>query len=521
MLRCVVVVAISALAALLRLRLLITMDSNNQDDLLSEHKDLENGRGSGNSDRRSIRTDTGEGSSWTESHSPPSSSSDQSSTTAKKQGKDIRISFRLHDPMDVPHPTQFLSVEKYKCLAALPPSLSGRAHLSFTTTISTNLNILFLGDSVAQQFAQGFYASVLGEGNYGGHIILDAFQMGNRAGLHVDKSLVAPTRGGGACAYWRALALMNNGTMGYVDFLGQQGEELVNYRYAYPAGDVNTLVKNRTTKLPSGAETTHFQSELHRNDTEQTFFEVGKIDACVIRLPHGWIQLQDITRDRLVQHINLCNKVVGAPTVIISTLPLNNNVETPYDWQDLIKINQIIRDIAQSWKPPSHGDDGVRVVLVQEFGNFTNQILWKNAQFIGYNISMPDFAMDGWEKEGTDFLLHRYSPDQQYAPSIPMVCGHPLDSWSAKNETPPKGPCLYNMISRDGMHWCIESLGPRYSASIACLLGCVYNGKHPDDITTKNVANVRQCEQECNDQLMSLVPVDGSWIGTNTTIYSK
>ena len=83
--------------------------------------------------------------------------------------------------------------------------------------------------------------------------------------------------------------------------------------------------------------------------------------------------------------------------------------------------------------PPSHGDDGVRVVLVQEFGNFTNQILWNNAQFIGYNISMPDFAKDGWKKEGTGFLLHRYSPDQQYAPSIPMVCGHPLESWSAKN----------------------------------------------------------------------------------------
>jgi hypothetical protein len=101
------------------------------------------------------------------------------------------------------------------------------------------------------------------------------------------------------------------------------------------------------------------------------------------------------------------------------------------------------------------------------------------------------------------------------APSIPMVCAYHIEQpFSTQNET--AGDCFFNRISRDGMHWCVETLEARYAASIACLLGCVYNGDEP-----QNIAELRQCEQECNDQFMSLIPVDDSWIGSNTTIFSK
>ena len=42
---------------------------------------------------------------------------------------------------------------------------------------------------------------------------------------------------------------------------------------------------------------------------------------------------------------------------------------------------------------------------------------------------------------------------------------------------------------------CVNSLGPRFTASIACLLGCVYNGERG-----KDMAEIRRCEQACNDQ---------------------
>eukprot|EP00984_Skeletonema_dohrnii_P019669 scaffold9463_cov136-Skeletonema_dohrnii-CCMP3373.AAC.1 len=54
-------------------------------------------------------------------------------------------------------------------------------------------------------------------------------------------------------------------------------------------------------------------------------------------------------------------------------------------------------------------------------------------------------------------------------------------------------------ISPDGMHWCVETFGGRFTASIACLLGCVYNvARPPTD------EEIRKCEQRCNDQFMSL-----------------
>ena len=103
-------------------------------------------------------------------------------------------------------------------------------------------------------------------------------------------------------------------------------------------------------------------------------------------------KLKDITRERVVDAINLCNELVGAQIVIITTLQFNNNIKTPQDWNITILINEIIRDIAATWQPAKNGGGGVQHVLVQEFGNLTNQILWMNAQNLGYNISMPDFA---------------------------------------------------------------------------------------------------------------------------------
>eukprot|EP00581_Thalassiosira_minuscula_P011811 CAMPEP_0183722994 /NCGR_PEP_ID=MMETSP0737-20130205/14760_1 /TAXON_ID=385413 /ORGANISM="Thalassiosira miniscula, Strain CCMP1093" /LENGTH=586 /DNA_ID=CAMNT_0025953243 /DNA_START=506 /DNA_END=2263 /DNA_ORIENTATION=- len=568
----VVAIAISALVVLLRLRLLIR--GSNKSATAATATDSLHGPSSGHkqyagisaslimrNDNRNISNkqnkqskihiDT-EGTLWVASHSPnkdDGGSTYKDNSEKKKDTNNIRISFRLQDVTELPHPhAKFLSVPKYTCPSSvgshpLPPSLSSpNSILNFTTSISTNLHILFMGDSVAQQFAQGFYAAVLDTtSSMGSHVILDGMEMKNRVGLHVETSLVAPTRGGGVVAYWRALSLMTEEMRGYVDYLKAKGEELRRHAYPSPSGrDANPLVNVG----PDEAGNVHYRSEvlvhgMDANETttvmrsnatmQQTFREVGNMDACILRLPHGWIQLQDMTKDHIIQHINNCHTVAGATTVIVSTLPFNNNVETASDWEQLIAINQVIRDVAHSWNPPVNGTEGIGTVLVQEFGNFTNQILWHNARHIGYNLTLPNnFATTNtnasWERTGSEFLLHRMYPDRQYAPSISMVCGQTLDRWSSRNATPPYGrACLPNMISRDGMHWCVESLGPRYSASVACLLGCVYNHNggtmYPTEEANDDGANVeglglediRVCERECNEQFMSLVPVDESW----------
>lgn len=348
--------------------------------------------------RGHIFVDTG-GSSWVESHSPRRNHSQSTSMDAdqKSEGR-IRISFRLHDPDTVPYPQQYLSVHGYMCPGSepLPPTMSGRTILNFTTTISTDLNILFIGDSISQQFAQGFYSSVLdGERHIGSHYITRSFingQVFQNSGLHVCSSLVAPARGGGVSAYWRVLELMSkqNSVEWYVNckrdktWWAREGERLATHRYPFPTDGPNELIKVNTNKN-NGATTWYrkiFNDTGYRNVTEtqspeQQYYSVGGFDCCVLRIQHGWMELHEITRERVVEEIELCNKVVGASTVIISTLPLNNNVITSSDWEGIISLNSVIRDIARNWKPV---ENGLQWVLVQEFGNFTNQILWRNAE---------------------------------------------------------------------------------------------------------------------------------------------
>ena len=99
---------------------------------------------------------------------------------------------------------------------------------------------------------------------------------------------------------------------------------------------------------------------------------------------------------------------------------------------------------------------------------------------------------------------------RKWPPSIPMVCAKRPGVDEKDNA------CIRNKISTDGIHWCIETLGPRYSASIACLLGCVYNGNQKNDMD-----RLRQCEQACNEQFMSILPVDGQWIDSGITLFSQ
>ena len=51
---------------------------------------------------------------------------------------------------------------------------------------------------------------------------------------------------------------------------------------------------------------------------------------------------------------------------------------------------------------------------------------------------------------------------------------------------------------------------------MACLLGCVYNtGDEPP-----GQKGLRQCEKACNDQFMSIKPVDKRWIN-EMKLYSR
>ncbi|KAL7476943.1 hypothetical protein ACHAW6_002769 [Cyclotella cf. meneghiniana] len=417
-----------------------------------------------------------------------------------------QIAFRLHQPNDkyVNFPEKYELVSEYLCknTSDLPFFLAQSCVLGFRVSISTSLKLVFIGDSIAGQLAQTFDTSVLDLDYIYSQSIKSHFTHKNKD-IHVCVAESAPIRGGGVSAYMRNNYMVSSDSMRQ-HVICEHGQPNWGLNTVYSLLDHQYSVKN------------HNHSNKPFNVSMQ---RVGRFDAAILEIPYGWIKdINLITKERIIEEVNLVGKYFGAETLIISTIAMKNNVKTLGRWQGVIKVNEIIREIASSWAPPQAGSDGVHWVLVQEFANYTNQLIWTNAKHIGCNVSSLEFSSYGWEGQNAEFLMDWLQNFSRFwPPSVPMICAEkPRDGTS----------CAKNKISPDGGHWCIATLGPRYSASIACLLGCVYNGNWIDfsvDMMAPRSMNknVRLCEQECNDQFMSLVPVHEKWIKEGTILYSS
>ncbi|KAL7544232.1 hypothetical protein ACHAWF_010052 [Thalassiosira exigua] len=411
------------------------------------------------------------GKTWTDTYSP-----------GHLKEQNVRISFRLHDPKDVPRPDKFLSVPTFFCKDRedLPPSLGSSEEgrlFDFTTTVSTNLNILFMGDSLAHQFSQGFEASVLGNGHEGKrHVHMKYHVKGKQFDCLVTS---APIRGGGVTAFWRYTKLLER---------SRKAKIVPCYMMERRWGEnfLHTLLDQKYTDPASEA------SEQVRS--------ISGFDAVVVRLPHGWMKAEELTKERIKEVINFCEELLGAHTVILTTVGLDNNAITSDMWAGITKVNELVHEVARSWQPLSE-DDGVQYVMVQEFANFSSGILYEQGKQMGYDVSSNAFFFERL-KGGTT----------SWAQSIPMVCSNkPKDNLESE--------CKRNKISPDGIHWCVETLGPRFTASLACLLGCVYN-ERPPARSPRGMATLLRCEQDCNEQFMSLKRVDERLIGNNTTLFA-
>ena len=224
-------------------------------------------------------------------------------------------------------------------------------------------------------------------------------------------------------------------------------------------------------------------------------------------------QSNQITHNRLVEAVELSHELLGAETVVLMTIPFTNNIKTPEDMDKVNRINADIRDIAKYWH--LRNNTGVKHVLVQEYGTYHNHIIWSNAKHIGYNVSAPlMMTNEMFDMEGPTFLYDRLQTGK-WPPSIAQVCSE--RNWLGTE----KAKCNRNYLSSDGMHICPETLATRYGVSVACLLGCVYNQKSVvDNQQQHHEINLRACERECNEQFMSVMPVDESWIDSNTELAS-
>mmetsp|Transcript_13328 Transcript_13328/g.28923 ORF Transcript_13328/g.28923 Transcript_13328/m.28923 type:complete len:177 (-) Transcript_13328:1038-1568(-) len=153
------------------------------------------------------------------------------------------------------------------------------------------------------------------------------------------------------------------------------------------------------------------------------------------------------------------------------------------------------------------------LVLVLEFGNFTNQLLWTNARSLGVNVSDPRQVSGdtGWElKDNVTTLM----TSLDWGLRIPQVCADNINNTMTLK-------CIRNYISNDDMHWCTETIGARFTAGLACLLGCALNNCASGDREAnvgKSMPSIDLCEKECNNRFMLLSPIDDKWIEANSSI---
>lgn len=58
----------------------------------------------------------------------------------------------------------------------------------------------------------------------------------------------------------------------------------------------------------------------------------------VLRVPHGWMKAEELTRERIHEAILFCQEVIGARVVIITTVGLDNNAITSELWEKVSSI---------------------------------------------------------------------------------------------------------------------------------------------------------------------------------------
>ena len=370
--------------------------------------------------------------------------------------------------------------------------------LDFTTYWSTDLKILVMGDSVALQMSETLEEVV--EANASQRSILRENWKGH-AGLHVS----APVRGGGVVAGWRILHFL--------------------------------LAQNEGKPLPNRCCGGWRRQDLHQllnyKTKSSTSSTIESFDVMVFRIAHGWHNLDEVTRPYMEETIRMAHSLFGVKTIIFLSLPFVNNILNQTDLDLLHAKRELVQEVAHNWtmeqqlkRQRNNTVEGVETVLVLDMAKLTDELITWNAELLGMDTRTSDYWLEslGTRVKAIPYLHHT----AQVCASRPYD-SHNRSSTNQKRQPAKKG-CTFNSFSRDGMHWCFETIGGRLFAGLACQLACVYptynhssstNTVEPQSptILSRNGSfrdtpwsSVEDCAQKCNDKYMGLRPIDRSEI---------
>jgi len=368
----------------------------------------------------------------------------------------------------------------------------------FKTNITTPLNILVMGDSVAMQIAELLQEAMRIPPRY--RTLLrdlyphDPHDAGQHESLFWGVSPRVSARkgkgsgGGGGSGGWRIVNWWLKKRMNKPlpeAFGGGWAQE-----------DVPKLLK-------SIANLTRATAKEKRNTRRDP--KPPRVDVLVFRVSQPWMEWEEMTFNKMHKTIATAKEQLHVKTVVFMTIPFSNNIVDARDVQEMHAKNEMIKQFAQNYPTDPERESGITVVYL-DLAQLNNQLVQQNALDLGFSVTHDkdfDFSYD--------ILFNPKYPDPQrqdqvtHTRSIGQICGGVKVPHNATD-------CVYdNMISYDGQHLCLKTFGGRLMAGMACVIRCATTyvttsskGSSSGNNRGNDTPLLRECEEACNDQYMSL-----------------
>lgn len=321
--------------------------------------------------------------------------------------------------------------------AATSPAFLQKGVLDFDAQITTSLKIIVLGDSVGIQFSQALQEAA-GAQVQNRHVVKYSWR--NHEGVH----LAQPVRGGGAVAGYRITGMFT---------LKQKNNH---FQLApVPGGGwmqehVDMLKDAMMSTKTAGYEFTG--AVMNKTD----------FDVLIMQFPYGWLERpkeQLFTPEIIMEAIQTSHIVFGAKTIILQTVPVQNNVENLH--RELVTINNAISDFVNYYSPPKDGS-GVQCVMLMDVAFLSLSLFVHNAVGLkmvsasALDVLQKPISLREKERQLANYLnstlekrLNCCHPE--YKEIVAFSCA---ESVADPNNTK---YCQRNIYTNDGMHWCMVS----------------------------------------------------------------
>lgn len=402
-----------------------------------------------------------------------------------------------------------------------------RPYFNFTiTNFRSNLNILIMGDSRAIQISDYLQDIIRLDYDYDNDVNNDVPD--DEAGLPIppsEPSILKKALGMGRSAYSiQVTTHIPRPARGWHRVDVQKLNDHVRLSTAPSAttsSDVAEEEEGRTFHVMKANDINNDNNNItnNKNTTKETG---GVFDVFIFRIPSpSWIPLEEVSLDALQDTVELAYELFGAQIVIFITMDYNNNVMSREHWDEMKRRNQMVLDFAYNWtvaqkqtKTATETNNGqttmdvghgVHTVYALDSAKLLDGMLEWNARLIGFDTTNETTITDS-----SSIGDYHYYTDQKlksidgrngkvtYMNTVAQMCAEkvPLES----------SECIRNAISLDGMHQCMNIVGPRIVAGLACQIQCAYRSSDsslsskPDNGAGKKSWS---CAQSCNDRFMS------------------